>query len=76
MTKVEKVKPLVQSCQLSGIIYPQIGQALEPCIPFDAIAPHKRIAVHFVLKFHFHPNLCIWTYKTINVSELCTAKGA
>lgn len=53
-----EAEPLVQSYQLSGTKYPQKAQVLEPCIPYDVTAPHKRIAIHSVLKFHYHPNLC------------------
>ena len=56
--EIYKGKPQVQSCQLSGTIYPQKAQALGPCTPSDAIAPHKKIAVHSASELHFHPNLC------------------
>ena len=37
-----KEKPLVQSYPQSDTIYLQTAQALGPCTPSDATAPHKR----------------------------------
>lgn len=48
--------PPVQSCQQSGIIHPQITQALGPCTPSDATAPRKSTAIRLAWAIHSHPN--------------------
>jgi hypothetical protein len=50
--------PLVQSCQSFGIICPQKAQAPVPCTPYGAIAPHRKIAFHWKLKYHYHQDQC------------------